>query len=271
MTTFNSIPSEVGEALYNPQGTVRPTRGANAPQPETNAQQPATPSANQAEIDAVRQQAAEARVIAQMVADPNMRAVLEARQRGEKIRIVRGDEAAPTNQQQGVHNTPTEQSLNQQLNEPAEPDLDNLSPKDLSKYMIGQVLKSIKPMIEQALKPVQDRLGVVDQYVQKSAADGVNLQIEKVRSRYPDFDQYRQTMVHLSNDNPSLSVEELYIIAKTRSGQPLSAPTGLMSERPSTVAAKPQFRSNEPVQPGRAGFSALLERALSGRDIKLEE
>ena len=89
----------------------------------------------------------EAATIARLVADPDIRRVMEARQKGESIRIVSSDEAGPER----------DEGKRSELVEPVEEpeDLDILSNKELTKLIINKVANVTEQAVAARLEPLE--------------------------------------------------------------------------------------------------------------------
>jgi hypothetical protein len=89
-----------------------------------------------------------------------------------------------------------------------------------------------------------------------------------MRQRYDDFDEYKTQMLGLSDANPNLNAEQLYVLAKTSAGKPIVTNTRVASERPNnTTALPPQNLRKKPLPPGTLG----LRQAIQGAAGRLRE
>jgi len=188
-----------------------------------------------------------------LMADPNIRAVLDAKQRGEKIKIVAESEDPQEEE---------EEEINWDEEDP--------DPKKLADFVLSKVNKTVSSQvaqaIEQAVKPLKDQLNGVSSHVSASEKEKLSQQIAQVKQKYPDFDGYVTDMVEINKATPGHSVEELYILAKARKNGGVKAfqPDRTETERPTSSASRVSGRgSRGKVPSGKAGFSEILERGLS--------
>lgn len=200
---------------------------------------------------------ARAQLMAQMAADPQIRALLEARQRGEQVDIIpkskRNDGAGEVIKQEKVD---WDSLTNSQMAEEL--------PRVISSALASQVQK----MFDEKFAPFQARFSEVEGVAQRSEQEKVASSIRAAQVKYPDFDVHRTDMLELSRGNPNLNVEELYILNKHRKGLPLSPARPTPTERPTQTSARPSARlEKQPFIPGKRGMQSLLESALSRRDF----
>jgi len=187
----------------------------------------------------VEKKANDAGTLAKILADPDVRALLQAKEQGKKVKVL-------------------EDATIEELPDPDLSDLDEESKDSLKK-----VFSYVKAALDIRLKPLQEQMSKVSQYVEVSEGSKVKEEIASVRKKFSDFDDYRQDMVDINKVNPGLSVEELYFLAKTRKtgGFNVGAPK-TDSERPQRSTARPAVVEKKPVRPGKRGFDDLLNEAL---------
>jgi len=143
-------------------------------------------------------------------------------------------------------------------------DINELDNKGLAKYVTKVLTREVSKTLSKQKEELDSQLQQLTGYVQKQHQQTLEQQIAEVREKYPDFDDHRAEMIQLSNENPSLAVEELYILSKVRKGSPIVKDSTLESERPedgpSRTARVRRTGREVPVAPGRAGFKQLLNR-----------
>jgi hypothetical protein len=115
---------------------------------------------------------------------------------------------------------------------------------------------------------MRDKVKELEDFVNSQQTQKVQGEIQDVRSRYPDFAQYQTQMVQLHKQNPGLSVEELYHVAKRRSGGP-DTKVDTRTERPSSHSGRPPKRK-APIGNSKADFQRLLDGALENLDLNFE-
>jgi len=193
--------------------------------------------------------------LAGLMSNPHIRAVLEAQGRGEEIVIMPKSKV------------------------PAEPSADEIElPANLDELpnsaVVGIVTKKlggmVQSMLRDSLAPVVQKLESYDNYIAQNEQSGVRQQIETVKNKYPDFKDYSKQMVELNQQNPTLGAEELYLLAKAKSGGFTKNPA---SERPTNPGGRPSTsqRRGQPPLRGIAGFRSALRGALADADIDLSK
>lgn len=208
-------------------------------------------SAMEKRVAAVEAQAIEGRVIARMMADPDIRAVYDARRQGRKIHLVDDD---------------TYSSLTKKGEPEVDPtpvDLDALSPTELASHLEKRVLSGVEKRVNALLNPMMGRLDGITSVLQQDKTSKLAGEIATIRAKSPDFDNFRDDMLALSEKYVDMPVDELYMLARKRRGVPPVASTGTMSERPTTQSARPPIkRVNDSQFRGTSGFRELLNAAL---------
>lgn len=130
--------------------------------------------------------------------------------------------------------------------EDEEADLDGMTPKQLTKYMLGEVQK----MIHKEVSPLQSNIEV----------DKAMQDIERTAAKHEDFWDYKESMYNLAKSNPKLSAEQCYVLAK--------ATTQAKPKRPATASETPSSRSGGE-KPRPKGLSSAFDIAWkkSGMDV----
>lgn len=197
----------------------------------------------------------EARIIAQLTADPEIRAILEARQTGRKIKVVEESEEAEAEAE-------------------VDPEkLEDMSRSDLLKVLRKQIAGDLKKDLAAIVDPLKQQLDGVTQLANKQQAEKVKKEVSRLREKFSDFDVYGKPMLELNKENPGLSTEELYLLAKRRAGKSTKAgatPSArkMATERPtvSGMGTRSAGRTTPPKPVvGRQSFSELLEQTLSAK------
>jgi len=182
-------------------------------------------------------------VVAKILEDPGVRAVLAARERGLEVRVETGTKDDEP--------------------DPEEVDLDQLDNPALVKHLAEKVLPGV---LKKALRPLTDEILSLRAIREQEAEATLDQQVAEAKKAFPDFKDYHRDMLMVAKDNPSLSVKELYFIAKSRKGAGLTVNPG--SERPTTATGKTRGKPPPKMAPGKAGFEARLANALSGLEIE---
>jgi len=221
-----------------------------------NAKTPEAKAVREAEI-AERLRSIDAKVtggetLAKLMADPDVRALLESKQAGKTVRVVIGDEAQEDDEEDDV-------------------DLDSLSNKELTKHLLKHITNAVSQTVEKRIAEVESQVGGLFGHIQNTEAAEIKKNIERLREQFPDFDDLRETMTEINRTSPGLSVDELYVLAKVRRGGLEGLRGGLSSEKPTRSTARPPSKVQRkiPLPFGRRGFSALLQEALEKQEHRV--
>lgn len=233
-------------------GNVGTVRGGNTAVEEPEVEE-VKPQAEDSKIKEILSgQAAEiakTQLMAQLAGDPDYRAVMDMKNRGVKFKLVPEGEAG---------------------HEPASEKVewDNLTNAQMAEKLPSVMSKQMKDVIEAAMQPLHQKIQQLENVSQNIAAEKVQGQIAEVQKKYKDFDELRPMMIQLNQQKPGNDLEDLYWMARRRSGKPMTAdlqPTS--TERPTTSTARPAPTvRKQPLPPGKRGFSQLLDEALSKKD-----
>jgi len=178
-------------------------------------------------------------VLAEFMRDADFAELLRARAEGRKVKISSLD---PNDGSGGQGKQDQDQNQAGLTGLEEEPNYDEMN----NRQLMGHFLKTVKPMLQGTIKsmltPVVQELQEVKGYAKQHEQQQISQQVDGVRKKYNDFDSYADTMVSMSEANPNLTAEDLYILAKSRSGQLVPKASRAASERPSTVIANSQNR-----------------------------
>ena len=219
-------------------------------------------SGTQTRLQALESQAA----MASLLADPDIQAVIAARREGKKIKIDEVKDETPK-PPKPIHEEiedeiKDDKPRGDETDDSAAPTNSTTAVKVLAK-LIDERLGEIMP----ELKKVSGRVEQLEGLAQGNQQKEVKTQINAVREKYSDFDKHKAKMLELSKSVQGLTVEELYILAKSRSGGLKLAKEETFSERPrSALPARNGQRSRDeaPTARGRKGFDDLVSEALEG-------
>lgn len=217
---------------------------------------------SEARIKALEQQQA----LNQLLADPEVAAVLKARQEGRKVSIVDAKdeegETAPEPEEDPLKDLPADDPK-----------------KELLTSILGLIDKKLSPIlrkIETAEQTFGQRLENVEGVSDTIKKREVDDQIRAAKAKYKDLPQYSAKMMELVKAHPTLNVEQLYLIAKQTAGKlRLAAEPTTFSERPTQQPPRrPGGKGpNKPPErsAGRKGFGEILADSLSTLSITDEE
>lgn len=197
-------------------------------------------------ITEVEKKANDAGSLAKILADPDVRALLEAKEKGRKVRL--------------VDDVPEKKEL-----EIPEPDLSGEDPE--TQQSLKKLYGHIRTALDIQLRPLKEQVEKMNQYVESAEGGKVREEIAAARKKYQDFDDYREDMIQINKANPGLSISELYYLAKARKTGGFGAPRPTQTERPKKTTARPAVREKKAISPGKKGFDALLEDALDNLDL----
>ncbi len=189
----------------------------------------------------------------QLLSDPNIRAYVEARQRGEQVKIVPDKPAEPA-----------------PAGPPEPADLESMTNADMVKYLVAKLETAVKSttnsVVEQRLEALKKELSPTLQQLsadtQYRHSQDAQRMIEQVKSAHSDFEQMRPAMLEVNKTVQGLTVEELYQLAKLRSGVPAITQKSIETERPGSASGRSKYKVPDNIN-GRQGFEAVLDAALS--------
>jgi len=187
--------------------------------------------------------------LAKIMANPAVRQVIEAQERGEEIEI----------------RTKAEEQVSEVPNPLDMPDFEEMSNAEIVKYMMKVLPTMASSQVDPKIENLSGQLKQVLDYIQRNERTSVDSEISKVSEKYSDFDRYRPAMHQLSMSNPGLSVEELYLIARARSGDAEVPNPKMLSEKPTESAVRPLVerpKRTTPLPQGTPGARQLLSEAV---------
>ena len=172
-----------------------------------------------------------ARILAEIMKDPELVAVMRARQAGKKVRVIEdaGDDPAPQSSGAG-------QQPDQELDEDQ---LEGMSKKQFLGMILSSVGKKFDEFLSKKTKPLEDRLGNIEQTATTFTQEQTREKVAQVAKKYPDFWNFKDKMMQLSQQHVGLDAEELYLLAKAKSGQFVPKQNRVQLERPTNTSARP--------------------------------
>jgi hypothetical protein len=188
-------------------------------------------------------------MLSEVIAIPEVQAVLAARQQGQEVQVVPSDAAGSSG----------DGSVDEDYSE-----LDEFGP-DIKK-LVGLIDKKIGAKLD----PVVNKVGTLEQLAAALQKKDIHDAVAAVAAKHPDFPKYRKAMGELSRQEgmAGLGVEELLLLAKHRAGELTLSEPSTHSERPSPTPRRPgsgEKRTDLP--PGRKGFKTLLSDALDKIEV----
>jgi hypothetical protein len=123
-----------------------------------------------------------------------------------------------------------------------EPDYDSMSQRELVDHIKNQMLAPI---------------------VQTLVLQQVQQEIQATRAKYPDFDMYREDVRLALQANPMMSVEDAYILVKSKKPKPQTQTQKAESEpKPRTQAEKPKVSTQTTQEAPPEDLAEAAQRAL---------
>lgn len=233
-------------------GNVGTVRSGNTAVEEPEVEEPKAPAEDSKIKEILSGQAAEiakTQLMAQLAGDPDYRAVMDMKNRGVKFKLVPEGEAG------------SEPASNEKV------EWDNLTNAQMAEKLPTVMTKQMKEVIEAAMAPLHQKIQQLENVSQNIAAEKVQSQIAEVQKKYKDFDELRPMMIQLNQQKPGNDLEDLYWMARRRSGKPMVDAQPTATERPTTSTARPSPTvRKQPLPPGKRGFSQLLDEALSKKE-----
>lgn len=199
--------------------------------------------------------------LTQLVADPQIAAIIQARRAGKSVKIVDDVEE--------VVEEP----------DPVEAVVKDMPEDDPQRQLISTISKLTEAKTEKVVSKLMEKIEQLESQLAETAEvttsvkrDKVTQAVAEARSKYKDFDQYKDKMLELSKENPGLSVADLYIVAKNRSGKLRQVETITETEKPTSQPRRVAKPGSTPKRsPGRQGFSEMLSDAFSRVSFEASE
>lgn len=189
--------------------------------------------------------------VLQILQVPGVREAVEAARTGKRVKVVEEAEAE--------EETP-EVSLTEGL--------EDTDPTKPTLAKIEQLISTRLGKKDAEIEALKTRLGQVENVAATVQERDVKDQISSAKAKFKDLPKYKDDMIKLSQSNPGLKVDQLYILAKHNSGNLKMVEQATAQERPTH---QPQRQARDPkaapVTHGKKGFSQLLQEKLKGLDL----
>lgn len=217
------------------------------------------------ELERIRQ---ESEAFQQLASDEQVNRLIQARTQGQDVEVISKDELEKL--RQGGQDDQKGQNEGQDVSDNNGRDIEELSNAELLEMAQAKTLKGVEDLLNERLKPVQEKVSQVDQIEQDRQREKVSQQVEQAKQKYSDFEDHKKKILELSNKHPSLDVDSLYWLAKKESGalETMLEPTDQEKPTGGGAAANPRQRGQSASQikrdPGnsRKSFQGLLEEVL---------
>lgn len=186
-----------------------------------------------------------------LVADPDVAALLKAKEDGQGYRLVTGKEK------------PKEPDGPAPL--PPALDLDAMRPSEVVNLLLERLPAVVGKVIDDKTKPLVERVDAAE--AERSAGRKAELArtVETLREKYPDFLEYREQIKRLAGSG-QLTLEEAYVVSRMKAGKGMpSAPTP--TERPTGITVRTHTNDDKPARTGPRGFSQDLADVLDNTEL----
>ena len=134
------------------------------------------------------------------------------------------------------------------------PDFDHMTSKDIAKWNLAQIKKTVQEVVNSSIGPV----------VNSSKEEKALRLIESAAKKYPDFYDYKEAIIEMGQKHPTLTPEEAYLLAsgngvmaKKAVTQRLQANMKLKKSAKTETRSTPGERSTEKTE-----FKNIKEAAL---------
>jgi hypothetical protein len=197
----------------------------------------------QEQLEGISKKLDESSSLQQLLADPAVQAVLEARKRGTEIKV---EEVRKEDEDEDE-------------DDKVRPDLNEMSNVEVVTHMATKVFpKALKKI----MKPMEDRLAQLEGVIEGQSKDTVEKQVAEARTKHEDFNDYTKSISEIFKANPDLTIEESYVIAKNRVLAGAPPKKKVSTEKPTGTAGKPGVTKQEPIR-GRAGLESAIRDAMN--------
>lgn len=190
------------------------------------------------ELDKLKeQQESETTLRQQVLADPDIAAVLKARRENKNIKIV------PAEETQEI--VPLKQQITEQVSS---------GDVKMNELTNAELLEVLMPAIEGAIQTKADETRSVAveeadaRFVQIETNQGIlhraiteqlaAAQFVSLADKYTDFDQFKEDTMRVRKENPSLPIEKCYLLAKAEAGSTIPSVNEVGTERPTSSARR---------------------------------
>ena len=136
------------------------------------------------------------------------------------------------------------------------PDFEQMSSKDIAKWNLGQIRKTVQSVVNESIGPV----------LNNTKEEKARRIIEEAARKYPDFYDYKESIIELAQKHPTLTPEEAYLLASGKSGSAKKAIAKRLQARVNLKkSAKTETRSTpgERTTEKEPQFKSVKEAAIA--------
>jgi len=231
--------------MTNIDTTAEPTEGDNLEQDKLTKE-----AELEARLSSMETNTNAAQTLAKLMSDPQIRTLMDARQRGKQVEIVDSPAKEP----------PAEQEV----------DVEGMTQKELLTHTLKQIRKLVVAEVSKVSEPLASKVQRVEGFVTSAEQNQIAQQIKELKEQHPDFDQLRTSMAEIYSHPENLTIKQLYILARNKAGTDVLGERRTASERPSSSAARPAPQRKVPLAPGRQGFLEMLAGSKTLQNLDVE-
>ena len=182
--------------------------------------------------------------LARIIADPDVRDMLIAKERGDEVRVIVGDDNDDKGGDKG-----------------GDKDFDEMTRKELVEFMVDASSKAAANVFEERSRPITESLETLVRDRNSIKESDVRKEMAEVKKKFSDFDKFKTEIADLQEENPTLRVEELYHLARLRKGVDITKKVAPETEKPSSTSAVPSGKRerDKPIPPTTKGFQQLID------------
>ena len=162
--------------------------------------------------------------LSDLISDPNIRAVMDANEKGEVVRIRVGEE-----------DVKAEEKGSKIVNDR---DMDEMTNSEMFHHLSNTFGSKIATILDVKMIPIGSRLKDLDSKEENERADRLRGDLTNARSKYKDFDELKDTILELNTNDSSLSIDELYHLARLRTNKGPYIEPDPSSEKPTKSTIK---------------------------------
>lgn len=172
-----------------------------------------------------------------MLRDPDIAAVIEARNENKEIKIV------PADEKQEI--VPLKEQITEQVSS-GDMKMNELTNSELLEVLTPAIESSIRAQIEasrdgamqeadERFKKIEVNQNVLHHAITEQLAAA---QFVRLGEKYIDFDQFKEETQRVRKENPSLPIEKCYLLAKAEAGSVVPSANEVGTERPGSSARR---------------------------------
>ena len=185
--------------------------------------------------------------LVRLLGDPDIQAMMSARDRGETVKVVVGDDKGSIKEKDKI----------------PEIDVNDMDNSQLVQHMTSEIKEMLTGVVGESITPLKEELKAVKGDVDQTYADKAAQRYETMKIEHPYLDELKPRMTELYKNHPNLNLEQLRALAVAENeSAPVEEKIDLATERPTSSSARPgRVERKVPLAPGKQGFDQLLKEA----------